>query len=225
MTCAAAALIVAFFTFATAAELDTKAGLSVDAVFEKMQSTTVFSARFTQDKYFSSVDEKVEFSGMVCLLRPGMARWIYEAPDASDILLNDEWLYNYVPELSQVNKVRLTDNPELKALFTAFFEYTAAQVHNKFIVRSIIGQEVLEKGAARFSLRPVDQDLRQKIESIELEADEGNLLPSRVIVIHANGDKTDTRFYNVKTGAEAGLSREFFKPEYPPDTVFVTEKD
>jgi outer membrane lipoprotein carrier protein len=193
--------------------MDKTAGSALlSKVQERYQGVNSLHAAFAQESFLAALDQREGSTGEVWFAKPGKMRWDYQRPEAQEFIVNDHTMWLYQPELNQVI-IQPLEAVLLSNLPVAFL-MGIGNIKNDFSLekacRNTLGV-VLE-------LSPKKQKSEDELKVFKLLVDEARGLPQGAQISDAGGNITSVHLREIKTNAEAGVSEERFKADYPAGT-------
>ena len=189
----------------------------VERFQSRYESTHDLEAEFTQRATLKTLNETQISSGKVYIKKPGRMRWDYLKPEPQVILLKDNVLSVYTPDVNQLVEQPVSNLYRAKAP-TAFLA-GKAKLKEVFYVRA----EAVKSGKKgdealwRLVLRPKEDN--PQLKELRLEIDPKTFDIRRSIIIDHFGNETDIRYINVRTNQ--GLGEEKFTLKLPPNVERV----
>lgn len=212
-------VILALSIAANAQEADSRNDAEqqiVDKVQSRYESTLELEAEFTQRATLRTLNETQVSSGKVYIKKPGKMRWDYLEPEPQVILLRDDYLSVYTPELNQLVEQPITNLYRAKT--PATFLAGRAKLEELFYVE-VEGVNGSGPGAAwSLTLRPKEEN--PQLRELRLEVDQESYDIKRSIIIDHFGNETDIRYINIRTNH--GLEEDVFTLELPPGVEKVS---
>lgn len=148
---------------------------------------TSYSARFVQKKTLALFDESKISSGSVLYKAPRQMLWKYEAPDKTQMRIDEESVAFFFPDLEQIEIYALEQSQGASYFFFAF-EASADELKEKF---DITVDTAAADTANRVRLVPKGVPLTSQLNDLTLWLRETDFLPQKILINELSGDSTE----------------------------------
>lgn len=182
----------------------------VDRVQERYERTRNLEAHFTQRATLKILNETQLSSGKVYIMKPGKMRWDYLQPENQVILLNEDTLSVYTPEINQLLEQPVANTYRAKSPIA--FLAGQGKIREIFWVR-VEPMDGREEGAAwRLILTPKEEN--PQLKELRLEVAGGTYDIVRTVIVDYFGNVTDIRYENLQINGN--IEEEIFVLKLPP---------
>jgi len=172
--------LVLVLTIGAAAGEDTAIDVFFAEFAKKRDGIVTLRARFTQESVVP--DETLRTAGTIIYVKPKRIVFRYDAPDPI-YLIDDLRVYEYAPDLAQLQIYDLEDNPQTEAFFLGFDE-DARQLRQGYDVE-LLTPEDAAPGARVVRLRPKkDEEQEAPFQEVTLYLRAEDYLPYRIHVVN-----------------------------------------
>ncbi len=158
-------------------------------IIKQSQSIQTLSARFTQKKYLSVLQDSVETTGTLLMKKPNKIKWNYRKPFLYTIIIDGKTVT--IKDGTHQERFRMDDNPAFRMI-------------NRIVAGSLDGSLLKDNSLFSFSFSEEKQSVRLDLKptrktmpftGISLWFDKKTLIIKRVL-LHENGkDYTDIVFH------------------------------
>lgn len=193
----------------------------VSKLTEFAKDTQTIAANVTQEKQLSLLKEKVCLSGSVLMKKPNMFRWDMVKPDKSIMVIDGELMTIYHPDVKEAQMFNLSGNPiasNTVKFFTTILWGSLTEIEKKFLVTLFRKDNELV-----FKLTPLSKIVGRYLSSILIYYDEKTGVPQGFEMITPKGEKTVTRFSNIKINPE--IKADIFKLKLPKDVCITNNPE
>jgi len=162
---------------------------ALDAIQSKYEQIRTFQAEFVQKSYVKMMNQTLEAKGQVQIKKPGLMKWVYEAPDPQVLVSNNKTLWLYVPEDEQVTKMPVENiySSNTPALFLA----GKGKLTDSFLVIQV------ERGERETTVVLVPKEEDDTLDRLLLHADNKSFQIVGSSVYDKLGNRTEMRFKNI----------------------------
>lgn len=188
----------------------------VRAMLAKQASYSSVQADFTQERELQVMAGIARAAGTVSYARPDLMRWDYREPQVNALISNGDTLWYHVPELNQCSVMDLDKHQSLQRLLIALAMGNAGsyeQVEKHFRIFAAV-----RDGLLKITLKARQEGLF--IRQVSLAVDRTTMLPQRVQLTDANGDRSVLTFSNFRVNGS--LPAGFFTFVPPPGCEMAT---
>jgi outer membrane lipoprotein-sorting protein len=197
---------------APAAQLTLEQALSL---FAKTQgSIQTLQASFEERKELSLLKEPVVQKGTFYHSKPQFFLWDYASPTVKKILLTDDLLLAYYPDMKRAEEVNVRRWTSQIRRYLQVGENLEELRKDYVVALGEAGTDDLA-GATLLILTPKSKKIRAKLEQIRICLDPVSGLTQRVIYQEGDGDKTVFTFKDIQVNREIDASR--YQIALPPD--------
>ncbi|MDN3513035.1 MAG: outer membrane lipoprotein carrier protein LolA [Candidatus Brocadia sp.] len=218
-------LICLFFLIPLNASSDTAGEVSFSdrqKILEKLKKlakdTHTITAIVTQEKQLSLLKKKIYIDGSVVIIKnPNIFRWDIVKPDKSIIVIEDETMTIYHPDVKEAQIYNLSENP-VASNTVNFFRTTLWGTYHE-LERKFSVTILRKNNEIAFQLVPLSKTVGRYLSSILIYYDEGTGFPRGFEMTTPKGGKTVTRLSNIKINPE--IKTDTFKLKLPAD-VWIT---
>ncbi|MCF8720245.1 outer membrane lipoprotein chaperone LolA [Nitrospina gracilis] len=202
--------IALFFLLATPLMAESKQDI-IAAIQKKYDATQSFQARFVQKSYLKVMDQTQEARGEVFIKKPGKMKWTYNAPDPQVLISNNKLLWLYLPEESQVTRMKVDSiySSNTPALFLSG--------EGKLTESFNVGEIQREDGNLVVELIPKTEE--QGLDRLLLVANQNNFQIVGSSVYDKLGNRTQMMFTDIENNP--GISDSQFQFEVPPGVELI----
>lgn len=202
--------IALFFLLATPLMAESKQDI-IAAIQKKYDATQSFKARFVQKSYLKVMDQTQEARGEVFIKKPGKMKWTYNAPDPQVLISNNKLLWLYLPEESQVTRMKVDSiySSNTPALFLSG--------EGKLTESFNVGEIQREDGNLVVELIPKTEE--QGLDRLLLVANQNNFQIVGSSVYDKLGNRTQMMFTDIENNP--GISDSQFQFEVPPGVELI----
>ncbi|CCQ92065.1 putative Outer-membrane lipoprotein carrier protein [Nitrospina gracilis 3/211] len=202
--------IALLFFFAAPVLAESKQDI-IAAIQKKYDATQSFKARFVQKSYLKVMDQTQEAKGEVFIKKPGRMKWTYNAPDPQVLISNNKLLWLYLPEESQVTRMKVDSiySSNTPALFLSG--------EGKLTESFNVGKIQREDGNLVVELIPKTEE--QGLDRLVLLADRNNFQIIGSSVYDKLGNRTQMMFEDIENNP--GISDSQFQFQVPPGVELI----
>ncbi|MGP0566379.1 MULTISPECIES: outer membrane lipoprotein chaperone LolA [unclassified Nitrospina] len=204
------AFLALLFFFTTPLLAESKQDI-IAAIQKKYDATQSFKARFVQKSYLKVMDQTQEARGEVFIKKPGKMKWTYNAPDPQVLISNNKLLWLYLPEESQVTRMKVDSiySSNTPALFLSG--------EGKLTESFNVGKIQHEDGNLVVELIPKTEE--QGLDRLVLLADRNNFQIIGSSVYDKLGNRTQMMFEDIENNP--GISDSQFQFQVPPGVELI----
>ncbi|MGP0629290.1 outer membrane lipoprotein chaperone LolA [Nitrospina sp. 32_T5] len=204
------AFLALLFFFTTPLLAESKQDI-IAAIQKKYDATQSFKARFVQKSYLKVMDQTQEAKGEVFIKKPGKMKWTYNAPDPQVLISNNKLLWLYLPEESQVTRMKVDSiySSNTPALFLSG--------EGKLTESFNVGKIQREDGNLVVELIPKTEE--QGLDRLVLLADRNNFQIIGSSVYDKLGNRTQMMFEDIENNP--GISDSQFQFQVPPGVELI----
>jgi len=192
--------------------------LSLDealSLFAKTQgSIQTLQAAFEERKELALLKEPVIQKGTFYHSKPQFFLWDYAAPTVKKILLTDDLLLAYYPDMKRAEEVNVRRWTSQIRRYLQVGENLEEMRKDYDVSLGTAGPDDLP-GATLLVLSPKNKKVRAKLEEIRICVDSISGLTRRVSYLEGDGDKTVFTFKDIEVNRAIDPSR--YKIALPPD--------
>jgi outer membrane lipoprotein carrier protein len=182
----------------------------VARVQSRYERTTHLHAHFTQETRVPGFDQPQTGAGQLWMLKPGMMRWDYTAPERQSIIANGDTLWIYTPAERQA--IREQVNQALGMRTPALFLAGEARLTELFTVGEASTRSPSAEGLLQLQLIPKVGSLPYT--QVQLGIDPVSYLVRRVQLVDPIGNMTTMWFSDLDT--EGTVAPSLFQFQVPP---------
>jgi outer membrane lipoprotein-sorting protein len=197
---------------AHAPELTLEQALSLFA--KTQESIKTLQASFEERKELSLLKEPVVQKGTFYHSKPQLFLWDYATPTVKKILLTDDLLLAYYPDMKRAEEVNVRRWTSQIRRYLQVGENLEELRKDYEVALGKPGSDDLP-GATLLILTPKSKKIRAKLEQIRIGLDSESGLTRRVIYQEGDGDKTVFTFKDIVVNREIDASR--YQISLPPD--------
>ena len=182
---------------AVASAACTSTDACLQAIDAAQSGTRTISARFTQTKHVSLLDEPLVATGRFLFKRPDRMRLDIESPQPATILINGRDIR--IPGMSESDKQQLAVTP-MAAMFSelgAMFSGSPNELRQHFYLVA-----APDNGAIEVTLTPTVPDWQKLFRTIRIRFVEPDLVVGAMHFDDALGDRLDITMSNVQRNQE-----------------------
>jgi len=185
------------------------------SLFARTQgSIKTLQASFEERKELSLLKEPVVQNGTFYHSKPQFFLWDYASPTVKKILLTDDLLLAYYPDMKRAEEVNVRRWTSQIRRYLQVGENLEELRKDYEVTLGKPGSDDLE-GSTLLILTPKSKKIRAKLEQIRICLDSESGLTRRVIYQEGDGDKTVFTFKDIQVNREIDASR--FQISLPPD--------
>lgn len=193
---------------------------------KKRDTVRVFEARFRQTSY--TTDETVLSTGTIVYVRPRRILFRYEEPEQV-YLIDDKTLYDYDPEIKQVDVYPLDDQPEMDVFFLPF-DGDTKRLEKVFEIAFLDAAGGLGEGvdtadvvALGFRPRPApeeEEDVPPSFEEVRIYLRGPEYTPCRIVIVNDPESRVVFDITGVKKNAPLEPGATYIRVPEGTDVVY-----
>jgi len=188
----------------------------IEVVVERQRALRTLEADFVQLKTSALLLEDVKSTGVFLFRAPDMVRWNFSRPDSMVVLFADDTVTTYLPAQARAERIKVSDK-------------------QRRFVRVLAGMQPLDDLTSYFSvtladpggdanyrlfLKPVENMLKKRLQSVEIEIDRTLFLP--VVIEYREGDGDSTRYEFSRLVINPDIADSRFRLELGADVKLET---
>ena len=163
----------------------------VNALQIKYYKLGSLAADFTQN-YHAPGERSRQETGSLLLKKPGMMRWVYQAPESKLFISDGKWLYEYVAADKMATRTAVKETDDLRSAF--LFLLGRGNLRRDFKRIEWANEAPITAGHRVLRLVPKRGNVRELL----VEAEPTSLQLKRLVIINGNGGRSDFLFSNLR---------------------------
>ena len=167
-----------------------------------------FKAEFQQVTRFEGFETVVSSKGRLYFKKPGRLRWEYLEPNQNQVVVNQDRIWIFTPELKQVIVIPFSEFSDSQIPLHLLIEF--AHLDRDFDITWTGFHESGEKSDSmdriKLTLRPKKKEAG--FDKIEIELDSGRYFITRIDLFESNSNLSSFTFSGIKTNT--GLNDKLF---------------
>jgi outer membrane lipoprotein carrier protein len=172
-----------------------------------------FQAEFQQVTRFEGFETVVSSKGRLYFKKPGRLRWEYLEPNRNEVVVHQDKIWVFTPELKQVIIIPFSEFSDSQIPLHLLIE--VAHLNRDFEIKwtnSRGGNEASDPiDRSKLTLRPKEREA--SLDKIEIEVDPERYLITRIDLFENNGNLSSFTFSRMKTNT--GLNDKLFTFRVP----------
>lgn len=200
----------------------TAAEMPANEIAKKLQESydkiTSLQASFVQETYSKLSSRKRTGNGSLVLVKPGLMRWDYQAPDVQVFICDGERLSMYFAKENQMFTSSAKQYLESDVMYS-FFAGSANIIRDFDVQESTEAEQDIDDTSYQMKLVP--KTIHPQIDEITVWVDRSTYLLSRLKVVDKFGSITDMTFSNIVKNQNVERSRFSFTP--PEGTEIIDQ--
>nr|MBF0222482.1 outer membrane lipoprotein chaperone LolA [Desulfobulbaceae bacterium] len=198
------------------------AEMPVSEIAKKLQESynkiTSLQASFVQETYSKLSSRKRTGNGSLVLVKPGLMRWDYQAPDVQVFICDGERLSMYFAKENQMFTSSAKQYLESDVMYS-FFAGSANISRDFDVLESTETEQDIDE--TTFQMRLIPKTMHPQIDEITVWVDRSSYLLSRLKVVDKFGSITDMIFSDIVENQKVDRSRFAFTP--PAGTEIINQ--
>ena len=167
-----------------------------------------FQAEFHQVTHYEGFETEIDSKGRVYFKKPGRLRWEYLSPNQNQVIVKNNKMWIFTPELKQVITTPFSEFSDSNIPFHLLSDFGHMNRDFEITWTAPQGEKspTGENGPLKLTLKPVEPGTGLK--KIELEVDPNQYFIRHIVLYEINGNLSSFTFSRIKTNV--GLKEKLF---------------